>query len=153
MTSQTCKGRQALSCSSPTILSLMFAKWRRRAPIDDEERAPLLSAAAAVPSQLAAARPQDDDLLLRLGSAFGAIQAGKLPSTDQTCHALQSLLDSSLLQVDAPAVVEPSRLSTAGRQVVEDIRTLLEAVIVALKAKNGALWCLKNGLKLTSTRS
>jgi hypothetical protein len=116
----------------------MFSKWRRRAPIDDEERTPLLSAVAGAPRALADSLARDDDTLVRFGAALGALRAGRLPSTKQLCAAIQTLLDSDLLLVDAPAVVQPSRFSAAGRQVILDLRTLLEAIDVVLKAKNGA---------------
>ena len=73
----------------------------------------------------------------RVADIIAAASAGKFPSQAQINQALQLLLRSEFLRTEAPMV--PGPLSARGRQIVEDLRELVEAVQVLGIQKNGAI--------------
>ncbi|GAA5926641.1 hypothetical protein JCM1841_003190 [Sporobolomyces salmonicolor] len=73
------------------------------------------------------------DLTLQsLAQAYGALQAGKLPTSHQFVAFLQKTLHSSVLQPDVGSMfagkVGGGKLSKRGREVVVDTRKVLEAL-------------------------
>ncbi|GAA5902285.1 hypothetical protein JCM5296_003972 [Sporobolomyces johnsonii] len=75
---------------------------------------------------------QADLTLQSLAQAYGALQAGKLPTSHQFVAFLQKTLHSSLLQPDVGSMfagkVGGGKLSKRGREVVVDTRKVLEAL-------------------------
>ena len=98
----------------------------------DDERTPLLASASRLP-------PAQPTLLAQLGQAYGALQAGRYPSTNQVAVIIHRILDSSLLQVEtglgATAAGE-GRFSVAGRRTITDLRSLLKAIATVFEQKN-----------------
>ncbi|GAA5971347.1 hypothetical protein JCM3765_007011 [Sporobolomyces pararoseus] len=78
--------------------------------------------------------------LQNLSSAYGALQAGKLPTSDQLVQYVQALLRSSVLQPEIGGMVARkaggAKLSKRGKQVVVDTRKVLEAVNRLILEKN-----------------
>jgi hypothetical protein len=61
----------------------------------------------------------------RATSVFAALQAGKLPSTEQLSIAIDNLLKSDLLQVES--VAGSPQLTKHGKQLAGDVREILSA--------------------------
>lgn len=114
-------------------MGLFFSCCRRHK--DSKDREPLLpkdrvNAAANeyLPSQTQ---------LEKLTDVVAALKTGKLPSQDQLNRAIQSLLRST----------SPNQsygtLSEQGKQVVSDLRTLLETLLQLGLEKNGDFTCCR----------
>lgn len=75
-----------------------------------------------------------------LAAAYGALQAGKLPTSDQLVSFVQAALRSSVLQPEIGGMVARkaggARLSKRGKAVVVDTRKVLEAVNRLILEKN-----------------
>jgi hypothetical protein len=100
---------------------------RNRTPRNDE-REPLL------PRYTPKAPSQND--FDKIADMTAAASTGKLPSQAQINHALQLLIQSEFLRTEAP--VSPGPLSARGRQMVDDLREIAEAIQVLGVQKNGA---------------
>jgi len=98
---------------------------RKRKPRSDE-REPLL------PKYAPKAPPQTQ--FDKVADIIAAASTGKLPSQAQINDALQLLLRSEFLE--APIVQGP--LSARGRQILDDLREIVEAIQVLGLQKNGA---------------
>ncbi|GAA6038844.1 hypothetical protein JCM8097_002924 [Rhodosporidiobolus ruineniae] len=83
---------------------------------------------------------QADLNLLALAQAYGALKAGKLPTTDQLVGGIRKVLASSLLQPDVGSVlahkVGGGRLSKKGKDVVVAERKVLESIARLVLEKN-----------------
>lgn len=78
--------------------------------------------------------------LQNLASAYGALQAGKLPTSDQLVQYVQAALRSAVLQPENGGNIARkaggARLSKRGKEVVVDTRRVLEAVNRLILEKN-----------------
>src|ERR1700679_2407740 len=92
---------------------------RTRQPSNDEREPLLPKYAPKVPAQT-----QFD----KVADIIAAASTGRLPSQAQINHALQLLLLSDFLRAEAP--VTPGPLSARGRQIVDDLREIVEAIQV-----------------------
>ncbi|GAA5911445.1 hypothetical protein JCM6882_005004 [Rhodosporidiobolus microsporus] len=94
-------------------------------------RVPLLSSQDA---------EQADLSLLALAQAYGALKAGKLPTTDQLVSGIRKILASSLLQPEIGSVlahkVGGGKLSNRGKAVVLNERKVLESIARLVLEKN-----------------
>jgi len=78
--------------------------------------------------------------LQNLAAAYGALQAGKLPTSDQLVQYVQAALRTSVLQPELGGMVARkaggAKLSKRGKEVVVDTRRVLEAVNRLILEKN-----------------
>ncbi|GAA6024258.1 hypothetical protein JCM11491_006377 [Sporobolomyces phaffii] len=78
--------------------------------------------------------------LQNLAAAYGALQAGKLPTSDQLVRYVQAALRTSVLQPEIGGMVARkaggAQLSKRGKDVVVDTRKVLEAVNRLILEKN-----------------
>ncbi|GAA5820864.1 hypothetical protein JCM3770_007274 [Rhodotorula araucariae] len=83
---------------------------------------------------------QADLTITALAHAYGALKAGKMPTTDQLVRGVRKILASTLLQPDVGGVVAKKvgggKLSVRGRNVVLAERKVLEAVCRLALEKN-----------------
>ncbi|GAA5830171.1 hypothetical protein JCM11251_006906 [Rhodosporidiobolus azoricus] len=98
---------------------------------DSLARVPLLSQSDAETADLS---------LLALFQAYGALKAGKMPTTDQLVAGIRKVLSSALLQPDIGSMVAKKvgggKLSAKGRDVVLKERKVLEAIARLVLEKN-----------------
>jgi len=100
---------------------------RKRSPQRDEEREPLLPKyAPVVPPQ-----SQFD----KVADILAALSTGKYPSQNQVNNVLRILLNSDALKTENSAINGP--LSASGHQVLNDIRSIIHALIKLGMQKNG----------------
>ncbi|GAA6013470.1 hypothetical protein JCM10207_008861 [Rhodosporidiobolus poonsookiae] len=101
-------------------------------PAESLSRVPLLSHSDA---------EQADLSILALAHAYGALKAGKMPTTDQLVGGIRKILNSQLLQPDVGKVlagkVGGGKLSARGRDVVLKERRALESVARLVLEKSG----------------
>jgi hypothetical protein len=94
-------------------------------------RVPLLSGDTA---------EQADLSISALAQAYGALQAGKMPTSDQLDRMVRKLLSSSLLQPDIGGMlsgkVGGGKLSARGRNVVVQERRVIQAIARLVLEKN-----------------
>ncbi|KWU45594.1 Proteophosphoglycan ppg4 [Rhodotorula sp. JG-1b] len=94
-------------------------------------RVPLLSGDTA---------EQADLSISALAQAYGALQAGKMPTSDQLDRMVRKLLSSSLLQPDIGGMlsgkVGGGKLSTRGRNLVVQERRVIQAIARLVLEKN-----------------
>ena len=78
--------------------------------------------------------------LQNLAASYGALQAGKLPSSEQLVRYVQAALRSSVLQPEIGGMLSRkaggAKLSKRGKEVVVDTRKVLEAVNRLILEKN-----------------
>ncbi|CAG7851697.1 SubName: Full=Uncharacterized protein {ECO:0000313/EMBL:CCA68732.1} [Serendipita indica DSM 11827] len=98
---------------------------RKRGPRGGEREPLLPQYAPEVPPQ-----SQFD----KFAQIIGAIQAGKYPSQEQINKALRMLLASDLLK--ATSIQANGPLSAHGRRIIEDTRSLVQALLTAGMEKN-----------------
>lgn len=84
---------------------------------------------------------QADLTITALANAYGALQAGKMPTSDQLVQGIRKVLSSSLLQPDiagmAARKVGGGKLSKRGRNLVVAERRVLESIARLVLEKNG----------------
>lgn len=94
-------------------------------------RVPLLSGETAEQAELS---------ISALAQAYGALQAGKLPTSEQLDRMVRKLLSSSLLQPDIGGMlsgkVGGGKLSARGRNVVVQERRVIQAIARLVLEKN-----------------
>lgn len=99
-------------------------------------RVPLLSN----DGQTARAADHASLTLQSLAASYGALQAGKLPTSDQLVRYVQAALRSQVLQPEIGGMVARkaggAKLSKRGKEVVVDTRRVLEAVNRLILEKN-----------------
>lgn len=120
----------------PTLfLSLLHSSshlhYQQTTMADTLSRVPLLSRDDA---------EQADLSLSALAHAYGALKAGKMPTSDQLVRGIRKILASSLLQPEiggmAAKKVGGGKLSRKGRDVVVNERRVLEAIARLVLEKN-----------------
>ncbi|GAA5930367.1 uncharacterized protein JCM15063_004786 [Sporobolomyces koalae] len=103
---------------------------------DSLSRVPLLSANGQ--SQRAA--DHASLTLQSLAASYGALQAGKLPTSDQLVQYIQAILRTSVLQPEIGGMVARkaggAQLSKRGKELVVDTRRLLESINRLILEKN-----------------
>ncbi|KAG8760217.1 hypothetical protein FRC14_003648 [Serendipita sp. 396] len=99
---------------------------RKRSPRGDEREPLLPKYASDVPSQ-----SQFD----KVAEILVALKAGKYPSQEQIDRALRIFLNSDVLKTGNSALSGP--LSAHGRQLIDDVRHILEALVAFGMEKNG----------------
>lgn len=118
-------------------MGFCFSCCRRSRP---EDREPLLPRQVTHEEPLLSSRSQVD----KLADVLAALQAGKLPSQDQTNAALRRSLRSDVLAVEGSKTArvlgqgrQYGPLSERGQTIVKDVREVIEAVIQFGMEKNG----------------
>lgn len=105
-----------------------YSCCRRRKPRDPEREPLLPKYAPEVPPQ-----SQFD----KLADLAAALSAGKYPSQDQINGGIQVLLRSEILKTGSLAAHGP--LSARGRLLIDDVRGILDALLVLGSEKNSQL--------------
>lgn len=82
----------------------------------------------------------------KIAEVLAALNTGKYPSQDQIGRALQILLRSRTLSLDAPTEVLGARprssLSVSGRRLIEHVREIIEAALrIGLEKNSDAFLC------------
>jgi len=101
---------------------------RKRSPQRDEEREPLLPKYAPVV-------PPPVPSSTKVADILAALSTGKYPSQNQVNNVLRILLNSDALKTENSAINGP--LSASGHQVLNDIRSIIHALIKLGMQKNG----------------
>ncbi|KAF9564543.1 hypothetical protein CPC08DRAFT_705282 [Agrocybe pediades] len=80
----------------------------------------------------------DSSVINKVVEVLAALNAGKLPTQEQTTHLLQVLLGSELLKEDNSTNVVPGNGPTSrqGRKVLKDVRGLIQAMLQFGMEKN-----------------
>ncbi|GAA6064020.1 hypothetical protein JCM10212_005503 [Sporobolomyces blumeae] len=99
-------------------------------------RVPLLSSSASAQN----AADHASLTLQSLAASYGALQAGKLPTSEQLVRYVQAALRTSVLQPEVGGMVARkaggAKLSKRGKEVVVDTRKVLEAINRLILEKN-----------------
>lgn len=107
-------------------MGICCSAFRKRRPRSDE-REPLL------PKYTPEIPPQSQ--FDKAADILAALSTGKYPSQDQINRALRLLLGSDILKTGNAALNGP--LSHHGQKVLDDVRTILQALIALGMEKNG----------------
>jgi len=107
-------------------MGICYSGFRKRRPRGDE-REPLL------PRHTPEIPPQSQ--FDKAADILAALSAGKYPSQDQINRAFRLLLSSDILKSGRNVPSGP--LSQHGQKVLDDIRTILQALISLGMEKNG----------------
>ena len=98
------------------------------------EREPLLPKSGPRNREEAAAGYAD-----KVADILGALEAGRLPSQAQTDHALRSLLNSDILNVESTSAHLPPSLRAELVTIVNDVKEVAVAMVEFGGEKNGLL--------------
>lgn len=107
------------------------------------ERQPLLSRPSAT---TAASNGSPSPALEHIVATLAAIRAGKLPTTSQLCHLIDTALASSLFAAELGTILEPrygtgrigtGALSREGERVRQRMREMMQLVREMMRERNG----------------
>ena len=99
---------------------------RKRSPQRDEEREPLLPNYAPVVPQ---------SQFNKVADILAALSTGKYPSQNQVNNLLRIIVNSDALKTENATINGP--LSASGHRVLNDIRSIIHALIKLGMQKNG----------------
>ena len=108
-----------------------------------DERTPLLQSTSQLLSNTSntVTSAKHDPTFLKLGKAYGAIRASKLPTTAQTCLIIENVYSSDLFTIEsnyASRAGGEGRFSMVTRRVIEDLKGILANTENLLQEKNGS---------------
>jgi hypothetical protein len=83
-------------------------------------------------------QPRYDEILANI---IASINAGKLPSQTQLDHAARIILNSEVLNVESDRTSERGTISSSWRNIVKDLREVIEASVEVGLQKNGKCVC------------
>jgi Family of unknown function (DUF5923) len=119
-------------------MGICCSAFRKRRPRGDEREPLLPKYTPEIPSQ-----SQFDSA----ADILAALSTGKYPSQDQINRALRLLLSSDVLK--SGNTVLSGALSQHGQKVLDDIRSIIQALITLGMEKNGELRDIVASLKLS----